>query len=467
MEEEGKETFLPVATDLLIDMLVREGGGKEWEDMAEGLRIVVGVYYDRIAHRIRKAMEGAECHPSDLIQDMLQLFTAAQYGPLTEAMYKDAEQGQYSFKFPCDILWDSLDTTALTTYYRTHLGGAYLDGTLPPQFSKHLLVLVRGASQEQETSLFITEKINLLIEVIWAKLLAKIGVLKPDTTAARHVAHRTSLEDICRKEGVLNVFLKKITISEPTFKRVIVVHFPKEEKQAEENKDTSSLRNRKESASSPEASTTTGHGSAHVSLYANVPYGDLEGAFPFKDVHLRPLDKLTVVGMGLAAVVVILMTLQSLWEGEQDGSGLMLMQIFLVVVLKQVSTLFTTYTNLRTAYMREVHEWVQQHNTAVGMPVVSQLIDDVKAQEVKELMLAYFFLWKQGPSSSDTLDRVIEAFLLRKLGLSLNFDIEDALNKLTALKIASKTDNVFQITQTPQQWTTAVPTAHLAKLQLK
>ena len=118
--------------------------------------------------------------------------------------------------------------------------------------------------------------------------------------------------------------------------------------------------------------------------------------------------------------------------------------------------------------MREVHQWEQRHNHATGMAVVSQLVDDVKAQELKELVVAYFLLWVHGPSTSAEVDKRAEDFLREKFSLDLNFDVADAIQKLLCLKLIAKdSQGRYLITLTPAEWTKEVPTAHITALKLK
>jgi hypothetical protein len=57
-------------------------------------------------------------------------------------------------------------------------------------------------------------------------------------------------------------------------------------------------------------------------------------------------------------------------------------------------------------------------------------------------MLAYYFLWREAPPSGvwnvRRLDDQIESFLQAKTGLSLNFEVSDAVGKLFRLGLAHR-----------------------------
>ncbi len=74
--------------------------------------------------------------------------------------------------------------------------------------------------------------------------------------------------------------------------------------------------------------------------------------------------------------------------------------------------------------------------------VLTRLVDSAEDEEYKEAMLAYFFLWRKsgGPTSWDVsrLDDHIEFFLKEKTGVSINFEVADALGKLLRLGLVRR-----------------------------
>jgi len=65
-------------------------------------------------------------------------------------------------------------------------------------------------------------------------------------------------------------------------------------------------------------------------------------------------------------------------------------------------------------------------------------MDSCEEQELKEAVLAYFFLWRYGPLNKGDLDILCERFLKEECGLELNYDVEDALRKLMVQKLVFK-----------------------------
>ena len=481
MEVDTRNTFLPIGVDDLVsEMCLLTKCADEFIGMSRSLQIVVGVYYDEMTCRIRRGLEKHSTHSTEndnnFLKDIIQLLHAGQYELLGGDEYDDAMSGRYSFKFPCDVNWDKLDGDILKTFYQDEFNNTYPSKnptSQVPHFAERLMVLTRGSGEVTQTGLLIDDKINLILEVIWAKVLRFTRISSSSIPPVNHnkLIRRISLEDVAKKEGLLNVLLKKIEIREPTFQDVVILHYPKSDSAVSGCKKVEQiLRNRKKPQDDQtDKSENKNNSSVEIELFRNVPYGDLDGAMPYKDISLRPLDTLTVGGMIIAAIVVILLTLNSLFSGEAEGSGLMLLQILVVVIGRQLSALVTTYKNLRVLYMEQTREWVQRHNTATGIPVISQLADDVKNQELKELLIAYFFLWVCGPSTAEEIDNQAEAFLLRSFSMSLNFDIDDAIEKLVSLELIAKEvrGDRYHIIKTPKQWNEKVPTKHLNGITLK
>src|SRR5262249_15257843 len=76
--------------------------------------------------------------------------------------------------------------------------------------------------------------------------------------------------------------------------------------------------------------------------------------------------------------------------------------------------------------------------------VLTRVIDSAEDEEYKEAMLAYFFLWRgpagttRAPWTVSRLDDQIEAYLSEKTGVSINFEVADALGKLVRLGLVRR-----------------------------
>ena len=74
-----------------------------------------------------------------------------------------------------------------------------------------------------------------------------------------------------------------------------------------------------------------------------------------------------------------------------------------------------------------------------------RILDDAEESECKESLLAYhFLLLKGGPVSAEELDQSIEAWFAQTLQCRIDFEIDDALDKLLTLNLATNNDDQWQ-----------------------
>lgn len=70
---------------------------------------------------------------------------------------------------------------------------------------------------------------------------------------------------------------------------------------------------------------------------------------------------------------------------------------------------------------------------------------------MKEALLAYYFLsqFKEG-LTKEALDKTIEQWLQQQKGSAINFEIEDALNKLIVLRLVTKHGDLLKVEALPK-----------------
>jgi len=81
----------------------------------------------------------------------------------------------------------------------------------------------------------------------------------------------------------------------------------------------------------------------------------------------------------------------------------------------------------------------------VGTGVFHHLIDSAEEEECKEAVLGYYFLlMSDTPLSSQQLDERIEQWFSARFHFDIDFEIEDALAKLTRFGIVTVNDGRYQ-----------------------
>ncbi|CAA7031456.1 unnamed protein product [Microthlaspi erraticum] len=112
--------------------------------------------------------------------------------------------------------------------------------------------------------------------------------------------------------------------------------------------------------------------------------------------------------------------------------------ILSTVVAYCVKTYFTFQRNL-VDYQSLITRSVYDKQLDSGRGTLLHLCDEVIQQEVKEVIISFFMLIKQGrPTSKEELDKQSEAFIKEEFNESCNFDVDDAIKKLEKLGLVSR-----------------------------
>jgi len=96
-------------------------------------------------------------------------------------------------------------------------------------------------------------------------------------------------------------------------------------------------------------------------------------------------------------------------------------------------------------YQKRLADTVYFRNLANNAGAIDLLAGAGAEQDVKEALLAYFVLHQAGRRLTHAeIDAGAEAFLRERFGLSVNFEIHDALSKLERFGLVKRTDDAFE-----------------------
>lgn len=101
---------------------------------------------------------------------------------------------------------------------------------------------------------------------------------------------------------------------------------------------------------------------------------------------------------------------------------------------------FFAYLNTKDKYHLSLTRSLYFQNLDNNAGVLCRLLDEAEEQDAREVLLAYFLLWKNAGSqgwSVEQLDLAAEQFLLDQTGRQVDFEICDAVDKLIAMKLVT------------------------------
>ncbi len=196
----------------------------------------------------------------------------------------------------------------------------------------------------------------------------------------------------------------------------------------------------------------------HIRLFKTVPKLDLETIFPNTSPMMRGVDKIKIGAPLLGGLVTIGMKFGPLLlGGNASGStSLSLLGGILAALGTYVMKTYMSYQKTREKYQTQVSKDLYFKGQANNAAVLNMIVDLGEEQEVKEALLAYIFLLLESDNNYDEekLDDRIEGWLLDSFGCDIDFEVDDALDKLEKMRLLSKTeDGILSVTPIDQTLT--------------
>ncbi len=176
--------------------------------------------------------------------------------------------------------------------------------------------------------------------------------------------------------------------------------------------------------------STVDENNIYLKLFKNIPRSDVEMVFPNTRVKFRLLDKLRLgitggAGLGMGAFgaagkIAVAATNPLMAAGAVLGLG--------GVAFRQA----VNFLNQKQRYMVVMAQNLYFHAMADNRGVLIKLADRAAEEDVKEEMLLYSVLAKEKARHADlpAIDAAIEQYLQTSFGVSVDFDLEDALQRL-------------------------------------
>ena len=208
-------------------------------------------------------------------------------------------------------------------------------------------------------------------------------------------------------------------------------------------------------------------GSVVLKMFHNVPKADLEMLFPNTKIRMRLKDKLMIGIPALISGIILAVTklgasfiiigaLVGFWLGFSD-EPVTLNKTSLVVVLAGLGTIagylwkqFSGFNKKKLQFVQKLIENLYFKNLDNNEGVYYRLVNEAEKEEVKEILLAYFYLLQsEKPLNKKELDLGLEQWINKVWGCSIDFDIDDAIDKLQRLNLVTQKDSNFVAVKLP------------------
>lgn len=198
-----------------------------------------------------------------------------------------------------------------------------------------------------------------------------------------------------------------------------------------------------------------------LKLFRNVPKADLEMLFPNTKIRMRTIDKIMigvpaalsggiVIATKLGATVILLGSLIGFWLGlsateiEMDKTKLLILLAGVAALAGYLWKQLSNFKNKKLRFMKTLTDNLYFKNLDNNAGVFHRIIDDAEEEENKEIILAYYFLLiSHDGLSKSALDMKIECWFKQEWQCEVNFEIDDALDKLQEYLLVKKHNDIF------------------------
>jgi hypothetical protein len=472
-----RESYIPVPKQQIVAALAEPlGDAGEQRQFRDFCRLIEGIYhfeYHQTASELKQdyrlfdsnggIYERCLLSEEQLLEaeerflcNFRRLMEKGNFHPLTEHDVQVAEAEDYLFNLPVQTDWSKLDGQMLRRFYDQH--GYCQDGE-PPHFAERIMIFRRGVGIDQTVGFLVLQKIDVVVSnvlmAVWgacravAKTLASLlgrGVKRSPaaaetgeitssdspppsdapaaalgsdetfavTTGAAAVAASPRSKPFAdryveritlRSRGVTPLSLfQRTAIQEPTFEELVILF--------------------RFATPTNVSEVTEKDWSIHIKTFRDIPMADLEVVFPEKHISMKPLDlaKLLitgVIGVSVASAKLLVAALNPL-----------LAAVALTTVAGYASRVFFGFKASKDRYNHLVTNSLYHKSLDNDLGVIFYLMDSLEEQELKETVLGYYVLWRDGDMTEEELDARCEELLYEQFGLQTDFEVHDALAKL-------------------------------------
>jgi hypothetical protein len=179
-----------------------------------------------------------------------------------------------------------------------------------------------------------------------------------------------------------------------------------------------------------------------LKLFKNIPKADVEMLLPGTTVRMTLLDRgkillPTLSGVGLTAIK-LLHGAATLATASLQGM-LALLGLLGGTVGYGVKS-FLGYLRTRDKYHLNLTRSLYYQNLDNNAGVLFRLLDEAEEQEFRETLLAWWLLrdFRDTGATSQQLDQSAERWLRERCALNVDFEVDDALDKLNRLGLANR-----------------------------
>lgn len=194
--------------------------------------------------------------------------------------------------------------------------------------------------------------------------------------------------------------------------------------------------------------------SIFLKLFKEIPQMDVEMLLPGTKVKMPFQDRCMLGSSVLSSVGYVgwklsTMSLAGITGALFGGAGVLGLLTLYTPLALLVGYGYKTWASFawqKQTYMLQLTQSLYYQNLDNNAGVLYRILDEAEEQETREVLLAYFYLWRYAGAAGWTakdLDDFVELDLERALDTAVDFEIEDALDKLVRAGVVTRTGDRY------------------------
>lgn len=197
-----------------------------------------------------------------------------------------------------------------------------------------------------------------------------------------------------------------------------------------------------------------------LKIFKRVPKNDLETIFPNAVPKMSRLDKILFwvpgIGGGISLLASkVIPALVAMYGAYKTGESIDLLNsktslnqglIALGVLGGYLFRQYSSFVNKKIKYSKMLSDSLYFKNLGNNSGAFYSLINSSEEEELKETILAYAFLSRsKNALTAKELDSQIELWFKTSHNINLDFDVDDALNKLKSIGLGFETNGNWSV----------------------
>lgn len=167
-------------------------------------------------------------------------------------------------------------------------------------------------------------------------------------------------------------------------------------------------------------------------IFKDIPHLDLEMLFFVQTIKLKVFDKIKLfITGGFSTGAGIVATIGKIAVALNPIALLGAIGGLIGVIVKQISNLFNQHNKYQNTLTTSLY--FQSLNNNLG--AINYISNSASEEEIKEVILGYCFKLKYPTVSHTELDKHIENYLSKTYGVTIDFEIDDSIQKLENLEL--------------------------------